>query len=99
MNISRYVLYVMSLQKVSMSERAGTFEWHLISTQIRPIAHILVACILNDLNMCKLYDKFLGALIMYPLIKHLYNSILKQYLGCLFLKYLVNLLPLLFGKG
>ena len=86
----KYMLYVMSLQKVSISERVKTFKWHLIATQLRPNAHILDVCILNDLNMCQLYDKLLGELIMYPLIKYLYSSILKRYLRYLFLKYLVS---------
>ena len=68
-----YMLHVVSLQKVSVSERVKTFKWHLISTQFRPNANILVLCMLNDFNMCQLYDKLLGALIMHPLIK--YNSI------------------------
>ena len=76
----RYMLYVMSRQKVSISERVETFKWHFIATHFRPNAHILAVCILNDLNMCQLYDKLLGALIMYPLIKYLYNSILKRHL-------------------
>ena len=67
----------MSLQKVSLSERVNTVKLHFIATQFKPIAHILIACILNDLNICQLYDKLLRALIMYPLIKYLYNSILK----------------------
>ena len=86
----RYMLHVMSLQSVSMSERAKTFKWHVIATQFRPNAHILVAYVLNDLNMCQLYEKLFGALIMYPLIKYHYNSILKRYLRYLLLKYLVS---------
>ena len=86
----RYMLHIMSLQKVSISERVETFTWHFIATHFRPNAHILDVCILNDLNMCQLYDKLLGALIMYPLIKYLHNSILKRYLRYLFLKYLVS---------
>ena len=50
----RYMLYIMSLQQVSMSERVQTFKWHLITTQIRPIEHVFVLCILNDLNLCQL---------------------------------------------
>ena len=81
-NISKfeYIPHVVSLQKVSMSERVKTFKWHLLATQFRPNAHILVVCVLNDLSMCQLYDKLLGASIMNPLIKHLYNSIFKRYL-------------------
>ena len=86
----RYMLDIMSLQEVSVSERVKTFKWHLLATQLRPITHILDVCISNDLNMCQLYDKLLGALIMYPLIKYLYNSILKRYIRYLFLKYLVS---------
>ena len=86
----RYMLHIMSLQKVSVSERVKTCKWYFIATQFRPNPHILDACILNDLNMCQLYDKLLGALIMYPLIKYLYNSILKCYLRYLFLKHLVS---------
>ena len=74
----------MSFQKVSMIERVKTFEWLLKATQFRPNALILVVCILNDLNICQLYDKLLGALIMYPFIKYLYNSILKRYLRYFF---------------
>ena len=50
-NISnfKYILHVMSLQKVSMSERVKTFKRHLFETQFRPNAHTLVVCILNDL--------------------------------------------------
>ena len=92
----RYMLHIMSLQKGSANERVKTFKWHLIATQFRPIAHILDVCILNDLNMCQLSDKLLGALIMYPLIKYLYNSILKCYLRYLFLKYLVSCNKILF---
>ena len=93
----RYMLHIMSLQKVSVSERVQTFKWHLIATQLRPNAHILDVCILNDLNMCQLaYEKLLVALIMYPLIKYLYNSILKRYLRYLFLKYLVPCNKILF---
>ena len=80
----RYMLHIVSLQKVSLSERVETFKWHLIATRLMPNAHILDVCIFNDLNMCQLYDKLLGALIMYPLIKYLYNSILKHYLRYLF---------------
>ena len=54
----RYMLHFMSLQKVSVSERVKTFNWHLITIQLRPNAHILDVCILNDLNVCQLYDKF-----------------------------------------
>ena len=86
----------MSLQKVSVSERVKTFKWHLIATQLRPNAQILDVCILNDLNVCQLYDKLLGALIMYHLIKYLYSSILKRYLRYLFLKYLVSCNKILF---
>ena len=50
------MLYAISFQNVSMSERVKTFKWHLITTQITPIAQILVVCILNDLNMFQLYD-------------------------------------------
>ena len=50
----RDILYIMSLQKASTSERVKAFKWHLITTQIRPIAHILVVCILNNLNLCQL---------------------------------------------
>ena len=92
----RYMSHGMSLQKVSVSERVKTFKWHLIATQLRPNAYILAVCILNDLNMCQLYDKLLWALIMYPLIKYLYNSILKRYLRYLFLKYLVSCNKILF---
>ena len=90
------MLYIMPLQKVSMSERVKTLNRHLITTKSRPIAHILAACILNDLNLCQLYDKLLGALIMYPLINYLHNSILKRYLRYLFLKYLVSCNKILF---
>ena len=38
----KYILRFMSLQKVSMSERVKTFKWHLMATQFRPNAHILV---------------------------------------------------------
>ena len=79
----------MSLQKVSMSRSVKTFKWHLVATQFSPITHIVV-CILIDVNICQLYEIFLGALIMYPFIKYLYNSILKCYLRYLFLKYLVS---------
>ena len=48
----RYMLHVMSLHKVGMCERAKTFKWHFIATQFRPIAHILVQCVLNNSNMC-----------------------------------------------
>ena len=48
----RYMLHIMSLQKVSVSERVKTFKWHLIATQFMPNAHILDVCILNYLNMC-----------------------------------------------
>ena len=78
------MLHFMSLHEVSVSERVKTFKWHLIATQLRPNAHILDVCILNDLKMCQLYDKLLGALIMYPLIKYLHDSILKLYLRYLF---------------
>ena len=74
------MFYVMSLQKDSMNKRVKTLKWHLVTTQNRPIAHILVVCILHDLNLCQLYDKLLEALIMYALIKYLYNSTLKRYL-------------------
>ena len=47
----RYMLHIMSLQKVSVGERGKTFKWHLIGTKLRPNAHILDACIINDLNM------------------------------------------------
>ena len=53
----RYMLHIMSLQKVCVSERTKTFKWHLVATQLRPNAHILDVCILNDLNICQLYDK------------------------------------------
>ena len=86
----------MSLQKVSMRERVKTFEWNLIATQFRPNALILVVFILNDLNITQLYDKLLGALIMYPLIKYLYNSILKRYLRYLFFKYKIPCNKILF---
>ena len=86
----RFVLHVVSLQKVRMSERVKTIKWHLIATQVRPIACILVVCTLNDLNNSQLEDKWLGALTVYPLIKYLYNSILKRYLRHLFLKDLVS---------
>ena len=69
---------------------ARTFKWHLMATQFKPNAHVLVVCIFNDLNIRQLYNKLLGALIMYPLMKYLYNSILKRYLRYLFLKYLVS---------
>ena len=67
-NISKfkYILHVMSLHKVSMSERVETSKWHLIATQFRPYAHTLFVCLLSGLNMCQLYDKSLGALIVYP---------------------------------
>ena len=71
---SRYMLHIMPLRKVSISERVKTFKLHLIVTQLGPNAHILNVCILNDLNMCQLYEKLLGELIMYPLIKHLHNT-------------------------
>ena len=58
--------------------------------------HTLFVCILNDLNMFQLYNKSLGALIVYPLIKYLYNSILKRYFRYLFLKYLVSCNKILF---
>ena len=51
------ILHVMSLQKVSMSERAKAFKWHSIATWFRPNAHTLVVCVLNDLNICQLYEK------------------------------------------
>ena len=35
----------LSFQKVSMRERVKTFKLHLITTQIRPIAHILVVVV------------------------------------------------------
>ena len=89
--------YMMSLQKISVSEKVKKFKWHLIVTQVRPNVHILDICILNDLNMCQLYDKLLGALIMYLLIKYLYNSILKRYLRHLFLKHLVSWNEILFS--
>ena len=92
----RYMLHIMSLQKGNVSERVKTFKWHLIATQLRPNAHILDVCILNDLNMCQLYDKSLGALIMHPLIKYLYNSILKRYLRYLLFKCLVSCDKILF---
>ena len=92
----RYMPHIMSLQKVSVSERVKTFKWHLIATQLRPNAHIVDVCILNDFNMCQLCDKLLGALIMYPLIEYLYNSILKRYLRYLFLKYPVSCNKILF---
>ena len=85
-----YMLHIMSLQKFSVSVRVKTFKWHLIATQLRPYAHIFDVCILNNLNVCRLYDKLLGALIMYPSIKYLYNSILKRYLRYVFLKYLAS---------
>ena len=53
----RYMLYTMPLRKVSMSKRVKRFKWHLITTQIVPIAHTLVLCILNYLNLCQLQDK------------------------------------------
>ena len=81
----RYILHSMSLQKVSERGRVKTCKWHLIATQLRSNAHLMDVCILNDLNMCQLYEKLLGALIMYPLIKYLYSSILKRYLRYLFL--------------
>ena len=86
----RYMLYIMSLQKVSISERVKTFKWHLIVKKFRPNAHILDLCILNDLNMCQLYEKLLGALIMYPLIKCLITAFVKCYLRYLFLNYLLS---------
>ena len=86
----------MSLQKVSMRERVKTFDWNLIATQFKPNALILVVCILNDLNITQLYDKLLGALIMYPLIKYLYNSSLKRYLRYLFFKYKIPCNKILF---
>ena len=82
--------------KVSMRERVKTFKWNLITTQTRPIAHILVVCILNDLNLYQLQGKLSGALIMYPLVKYLHNSILKRYLRYLFLEYLVSCNKMLF---
>ena len=88
----RYMLHIMPLQKGSVSERVKTFKWHLIATQFRPNAHILDVCILNDLSVCQLYDK----LIMHPLIKYLYNSILKRYLRYLFLKYPISYNKILF---
>ena len=91
-NIStfKYILDVTSLQKVNMSERAKAFKWHLSATQFRTNANTLVVSILNDFSMCQLYDKLLGALIMHPLIKYLYNSILKRYRRYLFLKHLAS---------
>ena len=86
----RYMLHIMSLQKASVSERVKICKWNFIATQLRSNAHILDVCKLNDLSMCQLYDKLLGALIKYPLIKYLYNSILKRYLRYLFSKYLVS---------
>ena len=50
----RYMLHIMSLQKVSVSERVKKYILHLIATQFRPNAHILDVCILNDLIMCQL---------------------------------------------
>ena len=50
----RYTLYTTFLQKVSMSERIKKFKWHSITTQIMPIAHILVLCLLNYLNLYQL---------------------------------------------
>ena len=76
----RYMPHVMSLEKVSMSESMKRSEWHSKATWFRPIAHILVVCILNNLSMYQLYNKLLGALIMHPFIKYPYNSILKHYL-------------------
>ena len=76
----RYMLHITSLQKVSISKRVKTFKWHSIATQFTPNAHILDVCILNDLNMCLIYDILLGVLIIYPFIKYLYNSIWKRYL-------------------
>ena len=40
-NISKfkYTFNVMSLQKVSMSERVKTFKWHLMATPFRPNTH------------------------------------------------------------
>ena len=90
------MFHVMSLQSVSMSERVKKFKLPVIATQFRPNANILVVCIFNDLNMCHVYSKLLGALIIYPLIKHLRNSILKRYLRYLFLKYLVSCSKILF---
>ena len=49
-----YMLHIMSLQKVSISERVKAFKWHLIATEFRPNVHILDVCILNGLNMCHL---------------------------------------------
>ena len=92
----RFMLHIMSLQEVSVSERVKTFNWHLIATQFRPNAHILDLCILNDLNMRQLYEILLRALIMYPLIKYLYNSTLKRYLRYSFSKYLVSCNKILF---
>ena len=63
------MLYIMSLQKVSMSERLKTFKWRLIATQFRPIAYTLVVCILNDLSLCQLQDKLSGALNHVPFDK------------------------------
>ena len=91
------MLYVISFQKFTMSERVGTIKCQLITTQIRPIAHILVVCTLNHLNMCQLYDKLLGALIICPLIKYLFNSIVNRYLRYLFLKYLVSCNKIIFS--
>ena len=51
---SKYILHVMPLQQVSISERTQTFKWYLIATQFRPSALVLVVCILNDLNKCQL---------------------------------------------
>ena len=92
----KYMFHSMSFQKVSGSERVKILKRHLTATQLRPNAHILDVCILSDLSMCQLYDKLLGALIMYPLIKYLYSSILKHYLRYLFSKFLVSCYKVLF---
>ena len=49
-----YILHIMSLQKISTSERVKTFKWHEMATQVRPNANILVLCIFNDLSICQL---------------------------------------------
>ena len=52
----------MFLQTVIVSEKVETFKWHSIAVQFRPIAHIFVVYILNDLNICQLYEKLLGGI-------------------------------------
>ena len=68
-------------KKLSMSEKVKIFKWHSIFTEFKSNAHTLVACILNDFNMCQQLP---------------YNSILKRHLRDLFLKYLVSCKKILF---